>query len=150
MAVALATPLSQIVLAPGSAMAVSGLSWAHYQLLLAELGDARATRVAYDNGVLEMRMPSKLHEIINRLLSKIIFTLAEELDLEIVDLGSTTWNREDLGKDIEPDSCFFIQNAGQVQGINPDIPANLGPDLAVEVDITNTSAKKLGIYQALG
>lgn len=150
MTVTLATPLSQIVLSPGSAMTVSGLSWQHYQLLLAELGDDRATRLAYSNGVLEIRMPSQLHEIINRLLSKIIFALAEELGLEIVDLGSTTWNQEDLDKGIEPDSCFFIQNAHRVQGLNPQIPPGLPPDLAIEVDIASASDKKLAIYQALG
>ncbi|MBD2112837.1 MULTISPECIES: Uma2 family endonuclease [Cyanophyceae] len=150
MPVALATPLSQIVLSPGSAMTVSGLTWQHYQLFLAELGENRATRLAYSGGSLEIRMPSKLHEIVNRLLSKIIFALAEELGLEIVDLGSTTWNREDLDKGIEPDSCFFIQNAGLVQGLNPEIPPNLSPDLAVEVDIASASNQKLVIYQALG
>ncbi|MBD1875681.1 Uma2 family endonuclease [Nodosilinea sp. FACHB-131] len=150
MSVALATPLSQIVLSPGSAMTVSGLTWQHYQLFLAELGENRATRLAYSDGSLEMRRPSKLHEIINRLLSKIIFALAEELGLEIVDLGSTIWNREDLDKGIEPDSCFFIQNAGLVQGLNPEVPPNLSPDLAVEVDIASASNQKLVIYQALG
>lgn len=150
MSVTLATPLSQIALSPGSAMAVSGLSWQHYQLLLAELGDNRATRLAYSNGVLEIRMPSQIHEIVNRLLSKIIFALAEELGLELVDLGSTTWSREDLGKGIEPDSCFFLQNAHLVQGLNPEIPPDLSPDLAIEVDIASASDKKLAIYQALG
>lgn len=94
-------------------------------------------------------MPSQIHEIVNRLLSKIIFALAEELGLEIVDLGSTTWNREDLGKGIEPDSCFFIQNAHLVQGLNPEIRPDLSPDLAIEVDIASASDKKLVIYQAL-
>ncbi|MBE9140153.1 Uma2 family endonuclease [Nodosilinea sp. LEGE 07088] len=150
MTVALSTPLSQIVLSPGSAMTVSGLSWPHYQLLLAEFGDDRATRLAYNHGSLEIRMPSQLHEIVNRLLSKIIFALAEALGLELVDLGSTTWNREDLDKGIEPDSCFFIQNAGRVQGLNPEIPENLSPDLAIEVDIARASDRKLSIYQALG
>ncbi|MGG6237508.1 Uma2 family endonuclease [Nodosilinea sp. AN01ver1] len=146
----MATPLSQIVLSPGSAITVSGLSWQHYQLFLSELGDSRATRLTYSDGSLEIRMPSKLHEIVNRLLSKIIFTLAEELGLEMVDLGSTTWNREDLDKGIEPDSCFFIQNAGLVQGLNPEIPPNLSPDLAVEVDTASASNQKLVIYKVLG
>ena len=150
MTVTLATPLSQIVLSPGSAMAVAGLTWQHYQLLLTEFGEERASRLAYNAGVLEIRMPSKLHEIINRLLSKIIFVLAEELGLDIVDMGSTTWNRQDLDKGIEPDSCFYIQNACQIQGLNPKIPADLPPDLAIEVDIANASAKKLAIYQAFG
>ena len=87
MPVALATPLSQIVLSPGSAMTVTGLTWPQYRLLLAELGEDRATRLAYHDGVLEVRMPGKLHEIVNRLLSKIVFALAEELGLDIVDLS---------------------------------------------------------------
>ncbi len=150
MAVALATPLSQIVLSPGSAMTVTGLTWLQYQLFLTELGEDRATRLAYHDGILEVRMPGKLHEIVNRLLSKIVFALAEELGLEMVDLGSMTWNREDLDKGIEPDSCFYLQNAAQVQGLNPDIPSNLPPDLAIEVDIASGSNNKLPIYQALG
>lgn len=131
-------------------MTVSGLTWQHYQLLLTELGEDRASRLAYDRGVLEIRMPSQLHEIINRLLSKIIFALVEELNLEIVDMGSTTLNRPDLDKGIEPDSSFYIQNAHRVQGLNPEIPSDLPPDLAIEVDIASASDKKLSIYQALG
>lgn len=150
MTVALSTPLSQILLSPGSAITVTGLSWSHYQLLLAELGHDRATRVTYCNGTLEIRMPSQLHEIVNRLLSKIIFTLAEELGLDMVDLGSTTWNRADLAQGIEPDSSFLIQNACRVSGLNPEIPLGLAPDLAVEVDIASASDRKLEVYQALG
>lgn len=150
MTVTLATPLSQLVLSPGGAVTVSGLTWQHYQLLLAELGEQRASRLAYDKGVLEIRLPSKLHEIINRLLSKIIFTVAEEWGRDIVDMGSTTWNRQDLDQGIEPDSCFYLQNADRIQGLNPEIPADLPPDLAIEVDIANASDNKLVIYQALG
>lgn len=150
MTAALTAPLSQIVLSPGSAMTVAGLTWQHYQLFLAELGDDRAARLAYGDGTLEIRMPSQLHEIVNRLLSKIIFTLVEELEREVVDLGSMTWNREDLSKGIEPDSCFYIQNAGRVPGLNPEIPADLPPDLVIEVDIARASAWKRELYRTLG
>jgi Uma2 family endonuclease len=150
MTIALATPLSQIELAPGSALTVSGLTWPHYQLLLSELGETRAVRLAYQAGALEMRMPNQLHEIVNRLLSKIIFALAEALGLELVDLGSTRLNWEDLDQSIEPDSCFYVQNAAQVQGLNPQLRADFPPDLAVEVDIASGSDKKIGIYHALG
>ena len=88
MSVALAAPLSQILLAPGGAMTVTGLSWPHYQLLLTELGDDRPTRLAYHQGALEVRMPGKLHEIVNRLLSKIVFALAEELAEALLDFQS--------------------------------------------------------------
>lgn len=51
MTIAIATPISQIKLAPGSAITLSGLTWKTYEALLQELGDDRATRLAYDRGV---------------------------------------------------------------------------------------------------
>lgn len=146
----IATPISQIKLAPGSAIAIAGLTWKTYEALLQELGEIRQTRIAYDQGVLEIRMPGELNEIINRLLAKIITTLALELGLEANDFGSTTLNREDLDRGIEPDSCFYIQNATKGQGIVEPTATALPPDLAVEVDIASSSASKMAIYQAIG
>lgn len=125
------------------------VSWQTYQALLADMGDHRALRLTYDEGTLEIKMPSKLHEIINRLLGLIITALVEELNLSIKGYGSTTLNREDLQKGVEPDSCFYIQNAHRIQGFDPDIPEDLPPDLAVEVDITSSSTRRMGIYQQL-
>lgn len=128
---------------------LENVSWQTYELLLADLGDHRASRLTYDEGTLEIKMPSKLHEIINRLLELIITALVEELGLSLKGYGSTTLNREDLQKGIEPDSCFFIQNANRLQGLDPEIPADLPPDLAVEVDITSFSMRRMGIYRQL-
>ncbi|MBW4582341.1 MAG: Uma2 family endonuclease [Tildeniella nuda ZEHNDER 1965/U140] len=142
--------LSQIQLAPGSSISLMNIPWEQYQDFLNELGDDRITRIAYNQGTLTLSMPSKLHEIVNRLLAQIIVTLAEELGIGLRNLGSATFNREDLDRGIEPDSCFYIQNAHRIIGLNPTIPENLPPDLAVEVDITSNSASKLSLYKALG
>ncbi|MFM7428163.1 MAG: Uma2 family endonuclease, partial [Elainella sp.] len=56
---------------------------------------------------------------------------------------------EDLQKGVEPDSCFFIQNADRLQGLDPELPAGLPPDLAVEVDITSSSTRRMEIYHQL-
>lgn len=128
---------------------LENVSWQTYQALLADLGDHRASRLTYDRGTLEIKMPSKLHEIINRLLELIITALVEELALRIKGYGSTTLDREDLQKGVEPDSCFFIQNADRFQGLDPELPDDLPPDLAVEVDITSSSTRRLGVYQQL-
>ncbi len=131
-------------------MQITGVTWESYVALISELGENRATRVTYDNGVLEIRMPGQLHEVINQVLAAIILALAEELSLEFNTLGSMRMNRPDLAKGIEPDSCFYIQSAQAGQGIGANIPPDLPPDLALEVDIANRSDSKLPIYQAMG
>jgi Uma2 family endonuclease len=146
---AIATPISQIEITPGSAIQIAGVSWESYIALLQELGDKRSTRVAFVNGVLEIRMPSPQHEVSNRVLAAIALTLAEELYYEFNDLGAMTINRSKLNRGLEPDSCFYIQNAQGGQGLQAEI-ADLPPDLALEVDIAHRSDNKLGIYQAIG
>lgn len=124
------------------------VSWETYQALLADMGEHRAARLAYNHGILEIKMPSKLHELINRLLERIVNTLTEELGMSVLSLGSTTFDQEEA-QGVEPDSCFYIQNAERV---NPedDQPPLIPPDLVVEVDITNSSRSRLHIYRIMG
>lgn len=137
------TELNQLVLIPN-------IIWQTYQSLKRDLGDRSGIRLSYCLGLLWIKMPSKIHEIINRLLTRMVSVLTEELDLEIVDMGSTTLDREDLARGVEPDTCFYIQNARQVEGLNPQIPINLPPDSIVEVDISSPSNQCMEIYQQLG
>jgi Uma2 family endonuclease len=125
------------------------ISWHTYQALLAEMGDHRSSRLAYDHGTLEITMPSDLHEFIKRLLERIITTLTEELNLKVRSVGSVTLDREDLAKGVEPDSGFYIQNASRIRGRKLDLANNPAPDLVVEVDITSSSTRRLAIYKAL-
>jgi Uma2 family endonuclease len=106
--------------------------------------------VAYENGVLEIRMPGQPHEAVNRVLATIALTLAEELGFDFNNLGSMTMNRPQLSKGVEPDRCFYIQNAQAGQSLGEAIANELPPDLALEVDIANRSDSKLSIYQAMG
>jgi Uma2 family endonuclease len=149
MTAAIATPINQIKLTPGSAMIISGLTWKTYEALLQDLGDNRPTRIAYNQGVLEIRMPGEPHEIVNRLLAKIITMLAMELGMEANDFGSTTLNSESIDRGIEPDTCFYIQNATRGQGMETKASESLAPDLALEVDIASSSASKMSIYLAM-
>lgn len=126
------------------------VSWQTYRALLTDIGNHRAARLTYDQGLLQIKMPSKLHELINRLLARIVTTLTEELNLNVVNLGSLTLERQDLARAVEPDTCFFIQSADRLEGIDPEIPENLSPDLVIEVDITSPSTDRMGVYQALG
>ncbi|MEK0181784.1 MAG: Uma2 family endonuclease [Oscillatoriales cyanobacterium] len=126
------------------------ICWQTYKSLLAEMGDKRSSLLSYSQGVLEIIMPSDLHEIINCLLKRIVTALTEELDLKIKGFGSTTLNREDLEQGAEPDSCFYIQNVDRILGKRLDISIDPPPDLIIEVDITSPSSNRFVIYKQLG
>lgn len=129
---------------------LSGVTWPTYQTLISDVGDERAWRIAYDQGVLEIRMPLAEHEEPKRLLEDFVTTVVDALDIEARSLGSLTLEREELTKAVEPDSCFYIQNEPLVRGKRIELPADPPPDLVIESDHTHSSLNKHSIYAALG
>ncbi len=59
--------------------------------------------------------PLSIHERYKHLIGRMIDTIAEELEILVVAVGSTTFNSEELDWGLEPDECFYITNAGQVR-----------------------------------
>ena len=140
---------AQTLAPPEQIVHLSGISWQTYETLLAEIGD-RQIRLTYNRGNLEIMVPSPEHERFKEVLGRFVETLAEELDVRIEPLGSTTFKRPELGG-VEPDKCFYIQNLSAVKGkkridLNQDPP----PDLVVEIDITSRSENSLQVYADLG
>ncbi|HWS86441.1 MAG TPA: Uma2 family endonuclease [Pyrinomonadaceae bacterium] len=137
--------------APEQRVVLTGVSWATYERLLHDLKDSSSPRLTFDRGVLEVMSPSAEHEESNRTISLLVEVLAEEFGLDVRNLGSTTFRREDLEQGFEPDSCFYVQNEGRMRGKREiDLTADPPPDLIIEVDITSPSLNKFPIYAALG
>jgi Uma2 family endonuclease len=81
----------------------------------------------------------------------LVEVMAEEIDLDLVNLGSTTFRREDLQRGFEPDSCFYVQNEERVRGkVEIDPSVDPPPDLVIEVDITSPSLDRFPIYARFG
>lgn len=130
---------------------LTGVSWATYERLLGDLKDSSSPRLTFDRGVLEVMSPSAEHEESNRTIALLVEVLAEEFGLDVRDLGSTTFKREDLERGFEPDSCFYVQNEARMRGRREvDLTTDPPPDLVVEVDITSPSLKKFPIYASMG
>jgi Uma2 family endonuclease len=139
------SPLSQ----QSQCVVLEVVSWKTFQALLTDLGNHRSTRLAYDQGVLEIFMPSELHEILNRLLAMFVTVLTDELGMKVKGFGSTTLSREDLERGVEPDSCFYIQNVDRILGHRLDLSVDPPPDLAIEVDITSASRRRFEVSRQL-
>jgi Uma2 family endonuclease len=130
---------------------LENIRWQTFEMLLEDLGDNRAALLAYDKGMLEIMSPLMTHEYYNRLIDRLIFVLAEELNLEIKSVGSMTCKRQDLARGIEPDSSYYIQNEPLMKAKTElDLTQDPPPDLVVEVDFSSQSLDKFPIYAALG
>ncbi len=130
---------------------LSGVSWQTYEALLADHESSSAPRFTFDRGMLEIMSPSPEHQAYNRSIALLVESLAEELGIDVYDLGSTTFRREDIERGFEPDSCFYIQNEERIRGKNRiDLTVDPPPDLVIEIDVTSPSINKLPIYARIG
>jgi Uma2 family endonuclease len=133
---------------PADRVIIPNISWATYESLLKDLENQSSPRLAYDQGVLEIMTVSFGHEAPNEILSDIVKIALEELDIDFVSAGSTTFKRESLKRGFEPDASFYIRNAARIRGKKQlDMEFDPPPDLILEVDVTNDS---MNIYASIG
>ena len=136
---------------PTQCVILSGISWETYERLLTEHQESSGTHFTYDQGRLEIMVLSAKHEKPNRALALLVEVFAEEMDVDVENLGSTTFKREELGRGFEPDSCFYIQNAERIRGKEEiDLLVDPPPDLVIEIDITSSSLNKFSVFAAFG
>ncbi len=82
--------------------------------MLTDVGAARAWRIAYDNGVFEIRMPYQEQEFPVIILAYFVNAIADELEIEAMQLSALLLEKEELQRAIEPDTCFYIQHQALV------------------------------------
>jgi Uma2 family endonuclease len=141
--------LSQITVPPGSQLLLENVSWQMFEKILDELGESRAARLSYSQGVLEIMTPLLEHEDDKEIIGDLVKALLEELDIEFRAAGSTTFKNQNMSQALEPDECFYIKNEAAVRGKKKiDLNVDSPPDLAIEIDIT--SRTHLNNYQVLG
>jgi Uma2 family endonuclease len=147
----LATSKPLDILVPGRKVVLDNVNWQEYQKILDQLGEHRASRITYDEGVLTIMAPTNEHEYYKEGLGKLVEALGQEFKIIVRSRGSTTWEREDLQKGVEPDQCFYIQNESLVKGrVRLELTKDPPPDLVIEVDYTHSSKANFPIYEALG
>jgi Uma2 family endonuclease len=136
---------------PEQRVQLHNVSWEMYESLLAAHQDTSAPRFTYDRGRLEITSSSAVHEQIKEVLTLLVNVTAEEAAVDIQAYGSTTFRRQDLERGFEPDSCFYIKNAGNVRGkAQLDLTVDPPPELVIEIDITHSSIDKLSLLAHLG
>ncbi len=128
-----------------------GVDWKTYSLLLRAFEERPGVRLTYDRGTLEIMVPPFEHDSSATFLGRLVVALTEELGLPIKSGGSVTLRRRRKQRGLEPDRCYWIANEARIRGKKRlDLRVDPPPDLAIEVDLTSSSLKRMLIYQALG
>jgi Uma2 family endonuclease len=125
------------------------VSWKTYECLLADLESRSAPRLAYDRGTLQIMSPLPEHELRNRTLALLVEVLAEEWNLDVQNLGSTTFRSEASRRGFEPDTCFYFgENAVRIRSIGREFDQRRdpAPDLVIEINITSPSPPRFPLY----
>ena len=136
---------------PEQRVVLHNVSWETYERILAEHSNCSSPRFTFDHGELEIVTLSAEHERYSVRIADLVGVLADEMDLEVEALGSTTFKRQELERGFEPDSCFYIKNFERVLGKDRiDLAVDPPPELVVEVDITSPSISKLPLLAEFG
>ncbi|MBS1795094.1 MAG: Uma2 family endonuclease [Acidobacteria bacterium] len=140
----LTEPKTQIVIEEH--VILRGVSWKTYEQLMKDHEDRSVPRFTYDSGNLEIYMPSQKHEKKAEFLGDIIKTIAEEREMEILSLRSTTFKKNSVEKGVEPDGCFYLQSYDKVFGLQQIDLEAFPPDLVIEIDVFSPSIDRFPIY----
>lgn len=130
---------------------LQNIDWETYERILDSHKDESVPRFTYDRGRLEIVSPSSEHEKLKHTVTIFVEVVAEEMNVDVEGLGSTTFRREDLVGGFEPDSCFYIENAERMRAKTEiDLHVDPPPDLIIEIDITSPSVNKFPLFAQLG
>jgi Uma2 family endonuclease len=130
---------------------VTSCDWDDYVAIADRLQRHRRVRVTFHKGRMELRVPGKIREALNRMLAEMVAAVLVALGLPYCHGGATTFRRRDLDSGAEPDSSFWIARAEAVRGKEEiDLDRDPPPDLVIEVDVGATSEARMAIWAAMG
>ncbi|TDI44111.1 MAG: Uma2 family endonuclease [Acidobacteria bacterium] len=143
--------MATVVSPPEQSVVIANVRWRTYLNLLEDLAESSSPRLTFDRRTFEITSPTKKHERLNRVLVQLVEVLTDELGIDMENLGSATFKREDLERGFEPDSCFYFEQAALVRSKEElDLSVDPSPELVIEIDVTSTSIHKDPVYAQLG
>jgi Uma2 family endonuclease len=83
-------------------------------------------------------MPSPEHEMLKKVIARLLERYAEEADIVLHGYGSTTFRSEAQAQGLEPDECYCVDTLKD------------HPDFAIEINLMSGGINKLEIYKGLG
>ena len=118
---------------------LSGVTWEQYETLRSTLDESHSgLRMFYLEGMLELFMPSRDHELNKTTFGRLLEYFGLEKNIRLYGYGSTTYRNRAKERGLEPDESYAVGTQKEI------------PDIAIEVIITSGLLDKLEIYRGLG
>lgn len=119
-------------------LVLHNVSWTLYESMLAARGERPRPRFAYLDGTLEIMTTSNAHEVIKKLLARLLECYAEERGLSFDGAGQETHKAKGKQAGFEADESYYVGRARKT------------PDLALEVVHRHGGLDKLEVYRRFG
>jgi Uma2 family endonuclease len=112
-------------------------TWEQFKHIQQGLEDSPGVRLAFYDGVVEIFMPGRPHEIFRTLIGSLLELFFFNNGINVVPTGAATQEREGEAS-AQPDESYCFGSAKPI------------PDLSIEVIFSSGSATKLQRYRVLG
>jgi Uma2 family endonuclease len=146
-----APPRPHFVIEAGQRLVLDNVDWPAYEAIGEALLNRANIRLTYDRGSLEIMTLSPEHERLKVLLGCCVLVLADETGVRLGGFGSTTYKSELIKRGLEPDQCYYHKNLARMRGVKRlDLTRDPPPDVAIEIDVTNSSVNRMDLYAKLG
>jgi Uma2 family endonuclease len=115
-----------------------GVTWEQYEAMVTAVGSRPRLRMTYLEGILEIMTISAEHEMLKKMIARLIEIYALEKDIDLFSCGSATYCSVAAARGLEPDESYYVSTRKEF------------PDFAIEVVLTSGGLDKLKVYQGLG
>lgn len=112
-------------------------SWEQFETIQSVIEQQSGVKISYLDGVIELMTLGEQHETIKSMIAILLGIYFWQKEIEFIPVGSATCESKDQQVSFEPDESYYL---GEKKA---------HPDLAIEVNITSGSVKKLEKYRRL-
>jgi Uma2 family endonuclease len=147
--------LKRLTEVPDRRVVFRGVDWSFYDRLVDSIPEGSNIHVDYDGKDLEVMGKGQKHDLVKKLLGRIVDVLAEEYEIPFAGYGEATWKRPELARGLEADEAYYfrpkkLEAAAEASSRDSQHAADYpNPDLAIEVDPSRPAVDRAGIYAAL-
>lgn len=124
------------------------VAWEDYERIGEALRDRPGLRLTYELGTLEIMTTSSRHERLKKCFARYLEMIIDELGMEMEVSGSMTFKQTGR-RGLEPDECYWIQNAEKVRGCDYDPELHPPPDLIIEIEVSRSALSRMGLFASL-